>query len=162
MLPIAQTRSVKEALRLLGHDLEVWDLARRVARISVRPTLTCAQAALAETMGGDNNMEYRGVRYELRRALGQNEWVWTVYTPEPKNGQVAGDRTYATRASQASHRYVVSARTGAGRAGPAAAEFGRGQPRLSARSTFLRLGPAFLTAFFTLPLPVFFASYWTS
>jgi len=41
-------------------------------------------------------MEYRGVRYELRRALGQNEWVWTVYTPEPKNGQVAGDRTYAT------------------------------------------------------------------
>ena len=26
-------------------------------------------------------MEHRGVRYELRRGLGNDEWVWTVYTP---------------------------------------------------------------------------------
>jgi len=34
-----------------GYDPEVWDL-RRVACISVRPTLTCAQATLAETTVG--------------------------------------------------------------------------------------------------------------
>jgi hypothetical protein len=41
-------------------------------------------------------MEYRGFRYEIRRALGRDQWVWTVYTPEPKSGKVVGDRTYAT------------------------------------------------------------------
>ena len=40
-------------------------------------------------------MEHRGVRYELRRALGNNEWVWTVYTPAPKQGYVSGDRYFA-------------------------------------------------------------------
>jgi hypothetical protein len=40
-------------------------------------------------------MEHRGVRYELRRALGNNEWGWTVYTPAPKQGQVSGDRYFA-------------------------------------------------------------------
>jgi hypothetical protein len=41
-------------------------------------------------------MEYRGFRYEIRRALGRNQWVWTVSIPEPKSGKVVGDRTYAT------------------------------------------------------------------
>jgi hypothetical protein len=41
-------------------------------------------------------MEYRGFRYEIRRALGRDQWVWTVYIPEPKTGKVVGDRTYAT------------------------------------------------------------------
>jgi hypothetical protein len=40
-------------------------------------------------------MEHRGVRYELRRALGNDEWVWTVYTPAPKQGNVSGDRYFA-------------------------------------------------------------------
>jgi hypothetical protein len=40
-------------------------------------------------------MEHRGVRYELRRALGNDEWVWTVYTPGPKQGNVSGDRYFA-------------------------------------------------------------------
>jgi len=40
-------------------------------------------------------MEYRGFRYELSRALGNGEWVWTVYTPAPKHGQVSGDRYFA-------------------------------------------------------------------
>ena len=40
-------------------------------------------------------MEHRGVRYELRRAVGNNEWVWTVYTPAPKQGKVSGDRYFA-------------------------------------------------------------------
>ena len=40
-------------------------------------------------------MEHRGVRYELRRALGNDEWVWTVYTPAPKQGYVSGDRYFA-------------------------------------------------------------------
>jgi hypothetical protein len=40
-------------------------------------------------------MEHRGVRYELRRALGNDEWVWTVYTPGPKQGYVSGDRYFA-------------------------------------------------------------------
>ena len=41
-------------------------------------------------------MEYRGFRYEIRRAVGRDQWVWTVYIPEPKSGKVVGDRTYAT------------------------------------------------------------------
>jgi hypothetical protein len=40
-------------------------------------------------------MEHRGVRFELRRALGNDEWVWTVYTPAPKEGYVSGDRYFA-------------------------------------------------------------------
>ena len=40
-------------------------------------------------------MEHRGVRFELRRALGNDEWVWTVYTPGPKQGNVSGDRYFA-------------------------------------------------------------------
>jgi hypothetical protein len=40
-------------------------------------------------------MEYRGVRYEIKRGLGRGEWVWSVYTPE-KIGNVSGDWTYAT------------------------------------------------------------------
>jgi hypothetical protein len=40
-------------------------------------------------------MEHRGVRYELSRALGNDEWVWTVYTPAPKQGNVSGDRYFA-------------------------------------------------------------------
>jgi hypothetical protein len=40
-------------------------------------------------------MEHRGVRFELRRALGNDEWVWTVYTPAPKQGNVSGDRYFA-------------------------------------------------------------------
>jgi hypothetical protein len=34
-------------------------------------------------------MEYRGFRYEIRRALGPDQWVWTVYIPEPKSGNLA-------------------------------------------------------------------------
>jgi hypothetical protein len=40
-------------------------------------------------------MEHRGVRFELRRALGNDEWVWTVYTPAPRQGNVSGDRYFA-------------------------------------------------------------------
>ena len=32
-------------------------------------------------------MEYRGFRYEISRALGRDQWVWTVYIPEPKSGK---------------------------------------------------------------------------
>ena len=28
-------------------------------------------------------------------ALGNDEWVWTVYTPAPKHGRVSGDRYLA-------------------------------------------------------------------
>jgi hypothetical protein len=42
-------------------------------------------------------MEHRGVRYELRRALGKDEWVWTVYTPARKQGNVTGDRYFAVQ-----------------------------------------------------------------
>ena len=31
-------------------------------------------------------MEHRGVRYDIRRGLGRDEWVWSVYTPEEKAG----------------------------------------------------------------------------
>ena len=40
-------------------------------------------------------MEYRGFRYEIRRALGRDQWVWTVYIPRTQEREVVGDRTYA-------------------------------------------------------------------
>jgi hypothetical protein len=49
-----------------------------------------ARGALAGSI-----MEHRGVRFELRRALGNDEWVWTVYTPAPRQGNVSGDRYFA-------------------------------------------------------------------
>ena len=54
------------------------------------PNSGIARGALAGCI-----MEHRGVRYELRRALGNDEWVWTVYTPAPKQGYVSGDRYFA-------------------------------------------------------------------
>jgi hypothetical protein len=53
-------------------------------------------------------MEHRNVRYELSRALGNNEWVWTVYTSAPKQGQVSGDRYFAMqRAMSVIDRWYV-------------------------------------------------------
>ena len=54
------------------------------------PSWGIARGALAGCI-----MEHRGVRFELRRALGNDEWVWTVYTPAPKEGYVSGDRYFA-------------------------------------------------------------------
>ena len=54
------------------------------------PSWGIARGALAGCI-----MEHRGVRFELRRALGYDEWVWTVYTPAPKQKHVSGDRYFA-------------------------------------------------------------------
>ena len=35
-------------------------------------------------------MLYRGIDYDIKMAGGLNQWVWTVYTPRPKQGRAAG------------------------------------------------------------------------
>jgi hypothetical protein len=40
-------------------------------------------------------MQYRGIRYDVKMALGRDEWVWTVYTVQPKQGKVSGGRWVA-------------------------------------------------------------------
>jgi hypothetical protein len=35
------------------------------------------------------------VASKLTRALHTNEWLWTVYSPTPKQGKVVGDRFFA-------------------------------------------------------------------
>lgn len=40
-------------------------------------------------------MDYRGFRYEVTRALHTGEWLWTVYSPTPRQGKVVGDRFFA-------------------------------------------------------------------
>ena len=45
-------------------------------------------------------MEYRGIRYDVKMAAGQDQWVWTVHTPKPKQGKVAGSRVRAVLAAE--------------------------------------------------------------
>jgi hypothetical protein len=45
-------------------------------------------------------MLYRGIDYDVKMAGGLNQWVWTVYTPRPKQGRAAGQRTAAERAAK--------------------------------------------------------------
>jgi hypothetical protein len=35
-------------------------------------------------------VDHRGIRYEIKRAIGKNEWVWIIYTPTPKQGNITG------------------------------------------------------------------------
>ena len=68
-------------------------------------------------------MEHRGVRFELRRALGNDEWVWTVYTPAPKEGYVSGDRYFAMQRAMS----VIDSGAGATRGKRASPGFARGK-----------------------------------
>jgi hypothetical protein len=40
-------------------------------------------------------MEHRGIRYEVKKGIGKNEWVWLIHTPKLKQGKIAGDRDRA-------------------------------------------------------------------
>ena len=41
-------------------------------------------------------MEHRSVRYEIKMAVGRNQWTWIVHTtPKPKQGSVDGPRREA-------------------------------------------------------------------
>ena len=48
-------------------------------------------------------MEHRGIRFDVKMAVGRNEWVWTVHTPKPKQGKVSGAREKAVAAA---HRAI--------------------------------------------------------
>jgi hypothetical protein len=45
-------------------------------------------------------MEYRGIQYDIKMGAGQDVWVWTVHTPNPKRGVVTGARVTAIRAAE--------------------------------------------------------------
>jgi hypothetical protein len=44
-------------------------------------------------------MEHRGIRYEVKKGIGKNEWVWLIHTPKLKQGKIAGDRDRAVYAA---------------------------------------------------------------
>jgi hypothetical protein len=45
-------------------------------------------------------MQHRGIRYDVRMAAGPKQWVWTVHTPSPKQGEVSGTRDRAVAAAK--------------------------------------------------------------
>jgi hypothetical protein len=40
-------------------------------------------------------MEYRGIRYDIKKGIERDEWVWVVHTPKPREGRVSGSRDEA-------------------------------------------------------------------
>jgi hypothetical protein len=42
-------------------------------------------------------MTYRGIEYDIKMGAGQDAWVWTAHTPNPKRGLVTGSRALAIR-----------------------------------------------------------------
>ena len=41
-------------------------------------------------------MEHRGVRYEIKKAIERNQWIWIVHTsPRSRQGQIEGTRQAA-------------------------------------------------------------------
>jgi hypothetical protein len=48
-------------------------------------------------------MEHRGVRYEIKKGIERNRWVWIVHTsPIPREGSIEGTRQAAILAAERS------------------------------------------------------------
>jgi hypothetical protein len=45
-------------------------------------------------------MEHRGIHYDVKMGAGHNVWIWTVHTPNPKQGTVQGRRERAVAAAE--------------------------------------------------------------
>ncbi len=45
-------------------------------------------------------MERQGIAYDIKMGLGENQWVWTIHTPNPRSGRVTGSRRRAIAAAQ--------------------------------------------------------------
>lgn len=45
-------------------------------------------------------MEYRGIKYQIKRAPGANEWVWVVDLTRPRQGAIKGPRDRAIAAAE--------------------------------------------------------------
>jgi hypothetical protein len=61
-----------------------------------------ASKAEATTTGDERKrMEHRGVRYEIKMAIGKNQWTWIVHTsPSSRQGSIEGTRQAAIRAAE--------------------------------------------------------------
>ena len=46
-------------------------------------------------------MEHRGVRYDIKVALGRSQWVWVAHiSPKPTQGSIEGPRRLAVAAAE--------------------------------------------------------------
>ena len=46
-------------------------------------------------------MEHRGVRYDIKVALGRNQWIWVAHiSPKPRQGSIEGPRRLAVAAAE--------------------------------------------------------------
>ena len=55
-------------------------------------------------------MEHRGIRYEIKVAIGRSQWTWIAHTPpKPREGSIEGAKRDATLAAEkAIDRYIVA------------------------------------------------------
>jgi hypothetical protein len=55
-------------------------------------------------LGGEGSlrfMEHRGVRYEIKIAVGRSQWTWTAHTPpKPLEGSIGGAKRDAILAAE--------------------------------------------------------------
>jgi hypothetical protein len=40
-------------------------------------------------------MQYRGIRYDIKKGIGRDEWAWVIHTPKRKEGRTNGSRDEA-------------------------------------------------------------------
>jgi hypothetical protein len=51
--------------------------------------------------GGTKFVEHRGVRYEIKIAVGRSQWTWIVHTsPKPLEGSIGGPKRDAILAAE--------------------------------------------------------------
>jgi hypothetical protein len=50
-------------------------------------------------------MQFKGLEFDIKIAMGAQSWVWTVYTPRPKQGFITGSREAAIAAA---HKAIIA------------------------------------------------------
>ena len=52
-------------------------------------------------MGSTKLVEHRGVRYEIKVAIGRSQWIWIAHTPpKPREGSIEGAKRDAILAAE--------------------------------------------------------------
>ena len=77
-----------------------------VSAVSTQPPTTTPLARSVRHMvklsrGSKKSLEHRGVRYEIKIAVGRSQWTWVVHTPpRPLEGSIGGAKRDAILAAE--------------------------------------------------------------
>ena len=44
-------------------------------------------------------MQYRGIKYDIKKGIKRDEWTWVIHTPKPREGRISGSRDEAVSAA---------------------------------------------------------------